>query len=171
MDPNWNDKQPIYRQLRDRMVALILEGALKEGAPLRSVRADAPDGTEGLSAVGRRALGREAPRPGHVRERRRSAAAPGRRARTFPQRGMAADPGGHPQAGFFLAGTVRANTGAYPPGPAAPRRRRQGGMRVTMPPLIEARDLTKKYGAHVALDRANFCVESGRIVGLLGPNG
>jgi len=25
MDPNWNDNQPIYRQLRDRMVALILE--------------------------------------------------------------------------------------------------------------------------------------------------
>src|SRR5580693_7346051 len=40
-----------------------------------------------------------------------------------------------------------------------------------MPPLIEARDLTKKYGAHVALDRANFSVDSGRIVGLIGPNG
>ncbi len=40
-----------------------------------------------------------------------------------------------------------------------------------MPPLIEARDLTKKYGAHIALDRANFSVEAGRIVGLIGPNG
>jgi ABC-2 type transport system ATP-binding protein len=40
-----------------------------------------------------------------------------------------------------------------------------------MPALIEARELTKKYGAHVALDRANFSVESGRIVGLIGPNG
>ena len=40
-----------------------------------------------------------------------------------------------------------------------------------MPALIEARDLTKKYGAHVALDRAQFKVESGRIVGLIGPNG
>ena len=40
-----------------------------------------------------------------------------------------------------------------------------------MPALIEARDLTKKYGAHVALDRANFTVEAGRIVGLIGPNG
>jgi ABC-2 type transport system ATP-binding protein len=37
--------------------------------------------------------------------------------------------------------------------------------------LIEARDLTKKYGAHVALDRANLKVEAGRIVGLIGPNG
>jgi DNA-binding transcriptional regulator YhcF (GntR family) len=43
MDPNWNDNQPIYRQLRDRMVALILEGALKEGDPLPSVRTVAAD--------------------------------------------------------------------------------------------------------------------------------
>jgi ABC-2 type transport system ATP-binding protein len=42
---------------------------------------------------------------------------------------------------------------------------------ITMPALIEAQDLTKSYGAHVALDRANFSVESGRIVGLIGPNG
>jgi DNA-binding transcriptional regulator YhcF (GntR family) len=43
MDPNWNDNQPIYRQLRDRMVALILEGVLKEGDPLPSVRTVAAD--------------------------------------------------------------------------------------------------------------------------------
>jgi GntR family transcriptional regulator len=43
MDPNWSDNQPIYRQLRDRMVALILEGELKEGDPLPSVRAVAAD--------------------------------------------------------------------------------------------------------------------------------
>jgi ABC-2 type transport system ATP-binding protein len=40
-----------------------------------------------------------------------------------------------------------------------------------MPPLIEARDLTKKYGSHTALDRVNFSVDSGKIVGLIGPNG
>ena len=40
-----------------------------------------------------------------------------------------------------------------------------------MSALIEARDLTKKYGAHVALDRINFSVAAGRIVGLIGPNG
>jgi ABC-2 type transport system ATP-binding protein len=40
-----------------------------------------------------------------------------------------------------------------------------------MAPLIEASDLTKKYGAQVALDRANLKVEAGRIVGLIGPNG
>ena len=44
-------------------------------------------------------------------------------------------------------------------------------MRVIMPALIEALDLTKKYGTHVALDRASFSVQGGRIVGLIGPNG
>ena len=38
MDPDWNDGQPIYRQLRDRVVAMILEGQLKEGDALPSVR-------------------------------------------------------------------------------------------------------------------------------------
>ena len=38
MDREWNDKQPIYRQLRDRVVAMILEDVLKEGDPLPSVR-------------------------------------------------------------------------------------------------------------------------------------
>jgi GntR family transcriptional regulator len=38
MGGEWNDSQPIYRQLRDRVVALILDGVLKEGDPLPSVR-------------------------------------------------------------------------------------------------------------------------------------
>ena len=38
MDGDWSDSEPIYRQLRDRAVALILDGVLKEGDPLPSVR-------------------------------------------------------------------------------------------------------------------------------------
>jgi GntR family transcriptional regulator len=38
MVSEWNDRQPIYRQLRDRVVAMILDGVLKEGDPLPSVR-------------------------------------------------------------------------------------------------------------------------------------
>ena len=38
MDREWNDSQPIYRQLRDRVVAMMLDGILKEGDPLPSVR-------------------------------------------------------------------------------------------------------------------------------------
>jgi len=43
MDPEWNDSQPIYRQLRDRVVAMILDGLLLEGDPLPSVRTVAAD--------------------------------------------------------------------------------------------------------------------------------
>jgi GntR family transcriptional regulator len=39
----WNDIQPIYRQLRDRVVAMILDGVLKEGDPLPSVRSVAAE--------------------------------------------------------------------------------------------------------------------------------
>jgi GntR family transcriptional regulator len=38
MDREWNDSQPIYRQLRDRVVAMILDGVLKEGDTLPSAR-------------------------------------------------------------------------------------------------------------------------------------
>src|SRR5207253_3235096 len=38
MDREWNDSQPIYRQLRDRVVVMILDGVLNEGDPLPSVR-------------------------------------------------------------------------------------------------------------------------------------
>jgi GntR family transcriptional regulator len=43
MEPQWDDSLPIYRQLRDRVVAMILDGALKEGDPLPSVRSVAAE--------------------------------------------------------------------------------------------------------------------------------
>ena len=43
MDTNWNDSLPIYRQLRDRVVAMILEGVLNDGDPLPSVRSVAAE--------------------------------------------------------------------------------------------------------------------------------
>ena len=38
MDPKWNEDLPIYRQLRDRVVDMILEGVLRDGDALPSVR-------------------------------------------------------------------------------------------------------------------------------------
>ena len=38
-------------------------------------------------------------------------------------------------------------------------------------PLIEARDLTKRYGEFVAVDGIDFSVERGETFGFLGPNG
>ena len=43
MDTGWTDDQPIYRQLRDRIIAMILDGVLQEGDPLPSVRTVAAD--------------------------------------------------------------------------------------------------------------------------------
>ncbi|HEX2329871.1 MAG TPA: GntR family transcriptional regulator [Candidatus Angelobacter sp.] len=43
MTLEFNDGQPIYRQLRDRVVEMILDGVLKEGDPLPSVRTVAAD--------------------------------------------------------------------------------------------------------------------------------
>ena len=43
MDTTWNDSLPIYRQLRDRVVAMILEGVLNDGDPLPSVRSVAAE--------------------------------------------------------------------------------------------------------------------------------
>jgi len=43
MAKDWNDAQPIYRQIRDRVVAMILDGALKPGDALPSVRSVAAE--------------------------------------------------------------------------------------------------------------------------------
>ena len=43
MDSHWTDGQPIYRQLRDKVVAMILEGSLADGDALPSVRTVAAD--------------------------------------------------------------------------------------------------------------------------------
>jgi GntR family transcriptional regulator len=38
MSHQWRDDQPIYRQIRDRVIGMILDGSLREGEPLPSVR-------------------------------------------------------------------------------------------------------------------------------------
>jgi GntR family transcriptional regulator len=43
VEPVFTDDQPIYRQLRDRMIALVLDGVIKDGEPLPSVRSVAAD--------------------------------------------------------------------------------------------------------------------------------
>ena len=43
MSINWNDREPIYRQLQDHVIGLILDGILAPGDPLPSVRQVAAD--------------------------------------------------------------------------------------------------------------------------------
>ncbi|MES2742429.1 MAG: GntR family transcriptional regulator [Pseudomonadota bacterium] len=43
MTIGWNDNAPIYRQLKERVVGMMLDGLLKPGDPLPSVRQIAAD--------------------------------------------------------------------------------------------------------------------------------
>lgn len=43
MNPNWNNTAPVHEQLRERTVAMILDGSLKPGEPLPSIRSAAVD--------------------------------------------------------------------------------------------------------------------------------
>ncbi len=43
MVPDWNEDQPIYRQLRDKVAGAILDGSLREGEAIPSVRSVAVD--------------------------------------------------------------------------------------------------------------------------------
>ena len=145
MDPEWNDSQPIYRQLRDRVVAMILDGVLKEGDPLPSVRNVAAEYRvnpltvlkayqqlvdEGLVEK-RRGLGM------FINDRRARAAAR-RRAPEVPRRAVAADPRHHPAARPRPRELLSA---------ATPDERSAEPMA-----CIEARGLRKTYGTTIALD-------------------
>ena len=39
------------------------------------------------------------------------------------------------------------------------------------PPVIEVKNVTKKYGSFVAVDNISFTINDGEVVGFLGPNG
>ena len=165
MELDWNDAQPIYRQLRDRVVAMMLDGDLRDGDVLPSVRQVAADlrvnpltvlkSYQGLVdeqlIEKRRGLGMFV-RPGarqlllqDERERFLNIEWP-RVVETIQRLGL--DP------------KVLLSAANNKP-PREPR---------TMT-CIEARGLRKHYGKSVALDGIDLRVDEGRIVGLIGPNG
>src|SRR6184192_3993555 len=185
MDREWNENQPIYRQLRDRVAAMILDGVLKEGDPLPSVRNVAAEyrvnpltvlkGYQQLVDEGlvesRRGLGM------FINSGARTLLLEGERrkfleeewpriSRTIERLGLAAEE--------LLNGASkprpRTSRGRRPLNPVLPSRIRQSRSAEVMA-CIEARGLRKAYGATVALDGVDLRVEEGRILGLIGPNG
>jgi ABC-2 type transport system ATP-binding protein len=66
-----------------------------------------------------------------------------------------------------LPATIPPGRIAIPAKVASAADRPPGGVR----PLLEVRDLAKRYGPVVALDGATFTARPGRLVGFLGPNG
>ena len=177
MDREWNDSQPIYRQLRDRVVAMILDGVLKEGDPLPSVRNVAAEYRVNPLTVlkgyqqlvdeelveTRRGLGM------FVNAGARNLLLQGERQK-FLARRMAQDLRNHPAArpdtrkNCWMA---RARTSPVRKSKAQQTRRRSAEAMA----CIEARGLRKAFGTTVALDGVDLRVEEGRILGLIGPNG
>ena len=190
MDREWNDNQPIYRQLRDRVVAMILDSVLKEGDPLPSVRNVSADYRVNPLTVlkgyqelvdedlveKKRGLGM------FVKEGARNLLAE-RRTPEISFRRMASHLGNHSAAGPDCARTARCLQ--WPaglqcmqkPNPMPPNQILQSDaiqiqrrIAETMP-CIEARGLRKTFGTTVALAGIDLRVEEGRILGLVGPNG
>ena len=177
MDREWNDSQPIYRQLRDRVVAMILDGVLKEGDPLPSVRNVAAEyrvnpltvlkGYQQL--VDEQLVESKRGRGMFINAGARNLLLQGERQKflaeewprvyaTIQRLGLKAeellDGAGEPPV---VAGCrARKN----------PKRRNAEAMT-----CIEARGLRKAFGTTIALDGVDLRVEEGRILGLIGPNG
>ena len=172
MDREWNDSQPIYRQLRDRVVAMILDGVLKEGDPLPSVRNVAAEYRVNPLTVlkgyqqlvdeelveKRRGLGM------FVNAGARDLLLKGERQKflaeewpriyaTIQRLGLTAEE----LLERWRNSPVEVET---------PQRRNAEAMA-----CIEARGLRKAFGTTVALDGIDLRVEEGRILGLIGPNG
>jgi ABC-2 type transport system ATP-binding protein len=169
IDANWDESQPIYRQLRDRVVAMMLEGVLKEGEALPSVRQVASEYR--LNPLTVLKAYQQLADEGLVEKRRGLGmfVAPGAGAALLKdeRRGMAARARHHP-----APGPVRRN-------PAQHGTRSRGRAAAALPhgaqdmtAIIEARGLTKRYrGGRTAVAGVDFTVEPGRIVGLIGRNG
>ena len=161
MDREWNDSQPIYRQLRDRVVAMILDGVLKEGDPLPSVRVVAAELRVNPLTVlkGYQQLVDE-----QLVESKRG-------------RGMFINAGARDlllqgERQKFLAEEwprVHATIQRLGLTPEELLEASKEGAKVMT--VIEARGLRKAFGTTIALDSVDLRVEEGRILGLIGPNG
>ena len=163
MDPKWNEDQPIYRQLRDRVVAMILEGVLGDGDALPSVRNVAAEYRLNPLTVlkGYQELVDE----GLVEKKR--------------GRGMFVNEGARIQ--LLKAERQRFLEKEWPQVMATierlgldancsiPKRTRKRETRMTS--LVTARGVSKHFGSVRAVDNVSFDIEKGRILGLIGPNG
>ena len=158
MDREWNDRQPIYRQLRDRGVHMILDGVLKEGDPLPSraqcrgrISGQSAHGSQGLSTTGRRGAGRDEARARHVRQSRRARSACCKaNARKFLAEEWPQGSRKHSAARSDPERTRCRRDAAVP--------RPKGKRALNVMATIEARGLRKAFGTTIALDGVDLRV-------------
>ena len=193
MDREWNDSQPIYRQLRDRVVAMILDGVLKEGDPLPSVRTVAAEyrvnpltvlkGYQQLVDDGlvetRRGLGM------FINTGARDLLLQGERQKfldedwpriqeTIQRLGLNAQEllNGSARSSDSTASKPAESNPLVPKLPATkPLSQNSQKRSAEAMACIEARGLRKSFGKTIAVDGINLRVEDGRILGIIGPNG
>ena len=178
MDREWNDSQPIYRQLRDRIVAMILDGVLKEGDPLPSVRNVAAEyrvnpltvlkGYQEL--VDEQLVESKRGRGMFINSGARNLLMQGERqkflAEQWPRVYATIQRLGLTPEELLKAANAASEQSSSEATKSNAAEEKREAMTV-----IEARGLRKAYGATVALDGVNLRVEEGRILGLIGPNG
>ncbi len=178
MDREWNDSQPIYRQLRDRVVAMILEGVLKEGDPLPSVRHVAAEYRVNPLTVLRGY--QQLVDDGLVEARRGRGMFINAGARDLLLKGERQKFLGEEWPRIYATiqrlGLKAEDLLDAQPASWMPRRQNRPNRiptkrRAEAMACIEARGLRKAFGTTVALDGVDLRVEAGRILGLIGPNG
>ena len=177
MSREWNNHQPIYRQLRDRVVAMILDGALKEGDPLPSVRTVAAEYRvnpltvlKAYQELADEELVESPPRTGHVRQDRRArSSAQGEREKFLTEE--------WPRIAAMIErlGLTRRNSGRQTTdaGNRSPKSEKQESQNLIHGVCIEAR--RPPQGLCRSTDgiwTGSTCAsKEGRILGLIGPNG
>lgn len=164
MDPKWNEDLPIYRQLRDRVVAMILEGVLDDGDALPSVRNVAAEYRlnpltvlkgyqelvdEGLveKKRGRGMFVTDGARVQLLKDERRR----------FIDKEWPLVSATIERLGLSAEDLLKDIGGSG-----------KGGR---MTSLVSARNVSKSFGNFRAVDDVSFDIEKGRIMGLIGPNG
>jgi len=173
----WTTGQPIYRQLRDRVVAMILDGVLKRGRPLalrphcRS-RISGQSGftSQGISQLvdeklvraGEASACSSIPAPGIFYSKANAQKFlaeewPGWRQHSAPR----------PRTEQLLNGS-KSGASESRMLQCLPKKRKTRNQTMT---VIEARGLRKAFGSTIALDGVDLHVEEGRILGIIGPNG
>ena len=162
MTIGWNDNTPIYRQLKERVIGMMLDGALKAGDALPSVRQVAAEYQ--LNPITVSKAYQELVDDNLVEKRRGI--------------GMYVTEG----ASEKLLASERERF-VREEWPAMVERIRRLGLDLEqllraaaagsgdMSAVISAKGLTKRYGKQVAVDHVSFDIPAGRIVGLIGPNG
>ena len=166
----WSDGAPIYRQLKDRVVAMMLDGILKPGDALPSVRQVAAEYQLNPITVSRayQELADEATRrktqgTRHVRHGRGSEKLLTSERDRFLKEEWPLVLERIQRLGLSLDRLMQ------PPPPEAGHERDHHQAAATS--VVSARGLRKAYKNKLALDGTTFEIPAGRIVGLIGPNG